>query len=295
MTDESSVEEGALKKEFSIIRKGYDPAEVQEYLADYDEALRELEDYVARLKHELSEAKTEVAKLRAAEQESVDKAMLAVFDAKERIMERARSKAQEIEEEARVAAGTDPAAAGSTEAADGGPGAVKIDDVQESGSDIDFSVSAQVEPPSLPEEETSSEEQSGPEADKILRQMVSEADVIKTQLEAGMSAAIEEMDRMQQEAEARAAALLEEARTEAIRLRSAGADSKLVGTTLEVTLQEEAGEEEKRSRYSRTSAKLPRLGTEDGPSVLASMNQLRTKLREAEEAERQERRESTAS
>ena len=46
VTEEAiAVEEGASQKEFSIVRKGYDPAEVQEHLAEYDVALRELEEY----------------------------------------------------------------------------------------------------------------------------------------------------------------------------------------------------------------------------------------------------------
>ena len=309
MTDEpTAIEEAPSQKEFSIVRKGYDPAEVQEHLAEYDVALRELEEYATRLKHELAEAKVEITRLEAAEQDSVDKAMLAVFDAKERIMERARLKAQEIEEEARVAAGLPPSddLVASLPPEDSDPaiddeerpaaGAVqfaqqsKKEDVAELVADID--VGSEL----LAELKAVDHDPEGPAADDILRQMVSEADTIKAQLEAGMSAALEEMERMQQEAETRAADLLDEARKEAIRLRSAGADSKLVGTTLEVTLSEgAAGEEEKRSRYSKTSAKLPRLGSDDGPSVLASMNQLRNKLREAEAAERQSQQESTAS
>ena len=320
VTEEAiAVEEGATQKEFSIVRKGYDPAEVQEHLAEYDVALRELEEYATRLKHELAEAKVEISRLQAAEQDSVDKAMLAVFDAKERIMERARLKAQEIEEEARVAAGLPPSddLDASLPLEDSEP-AIDEEELPAVGA-VHFSPESQKRPEPqrqpvsqqedlaelvagvdvgselLAELKAVDEDTDGPAADDILRQMVSEADTIKAQLEAGMSAALEEMERMQHEAETRAADLLDEARKEAIRLRSAGADSKLVGTTLEVTLAEGSGEEEKRSRYSKTSAKLPRLGSDDGPSVLASMNQLRNKLREAEAAERQAQPESTAS
>ena len=318
MTDESTaVEEGALKKEFSIVRKGYDPAEVEEYLAEYDVALRELEEYAARLKHELAEARNEIGRLQQAEQESIDKAMLAVFDAKERIMRRAYEKAQEIEEEARIAAGLPPSEdAGATNEEDsdlvvgvGSEGVLFTSEPAVAAATVtpDEAAAIKAELAAALEEdpattsvapksvaETPPETASEADADRILRQMLSEADTIKAQLEAGMSAAFEEMQRMQQDAEVRAAELLEEARREAIRLRSAGADSKLVGTTLEVTLPSSSDDDEKRSRYSKTSAKLPRLGTEDGESVLASMNQLRNKLREAE-AEQRRAEESTAS
>jgi DivIVA domain-containing protein len=318
VTDESTAtEEGALKKEFSIVRKGYDPAEVEEYLAEYDVALRELEEYAARLKHELAEARNEIGRLQLAEQESIDKAMLAVFDAKERIMRRAYEKAQEIEDEARIAAGLPPSdeagalddedldlAAGDnpqgvhfTSESAGDPATVTPDEAAAIKAELAAALledpaTTSVAPESVAEAQPDSVP--GSDADGILRQMLSEADIIKAQLEAGMSAAFEEMQRMQQDAEARAAELLEEARREAIRLRSAGADSKLVGTTLEVTLPSSPEKDEKRSRYSKTSAKLPRLGTEDGESVLASMNQLRNKLREAEAEERRAE-ESTAS
>ncbi len=291
VTDEPRAEEGALKEEFSIVRKGYDPAEVQKYLGECDVAFRELEEYVARLQHELSEANREVTRLQAAEEESVDRAMLAVFEAKERIMDKARLKAREIEDEARLSAGvTAPPDTPDGDASDADGVEFSVAVTSETGDES----SALAEDAQIPDNGNPAAPD-GPVADDILRQMVSEADVIKAQLEAGMSAALEEMERMQQEAEARASDLLDEARQEAIRLRSAGADSKLVGTTLEVTLGEEPGEDEKRSRYSRTSAKLPRLGTEDGPSVLASMNQLRSRLREADAEERGARQESTAS
>ena len=70
--------------------------------------MRDLEEYAGRLKQELAEARVQIKRLEETEQDAVDRAMLAVFDSKERILERARQKALEIENEARLAAGMPP-------------------------------------------------------------------------------------------------------------------------------------------------------------------------------------------
>lgn len=280
--DTRAAADGVPEKEFRITRKGYDPDEVDAHLAEIDVAFRDLEEYAARLKQELTEAKNAIKRLEAAEQESIDKAMLAVFDAKERVMDRARQKAREIENEARIAAGLAPL--GEAEIADYedeefdelvGIFDPDTQPVAPIAVDQTTTVAAPAAPPApVPPAPT------GPDPTEVLRQMLQEADAIRSQLESGLSSAFNEIERMQQNAEERAAAMLDEARREATLLRSAGKDGAEAASKIEVTLAEGNGEQ--RSRYSKNSAKLPRIGEEAGESVLASMNQLRNKLREAE-------------
>lgn len=294
VSDQASVtEEGVSKKEFSIARKGYDPAEVDEHLAEIDVAFREFEEYAARLKQELAEAKAAIARLEAAEQDSVDKAMLAVFDAKERIMERARQKAKEIENEARIAAGMTPVAdepvAGYDDDLDELVGILDRATLQlEDSEPIDSMQPARPVGAPQPAEPAAANVGDGPDPAAVLSQMLAEADTIRSQLENGLTSAFDEIERMQRNAEQRAAALLDEARREAAELRSAGkeADQTHDDAKIEVMLPADGPDDgqsgERPSRYSRNSAKLPRIGEDSGESVLASMNQLRNKLREAE-------------
>jgi hypothetical protein len=125
--------------------------------------------------------------------------------------------------------------------------------------------------------------------------MLREADAIRSQLESGMATAFDQIEKMQREAEDRATAMLDEARHETTRLRSAGRDSLSAqharDSEDQITVPSDDSDDDiprdLRSRYSKNSAKLPRIGNDTGVSVLASMNQLRNKLREAEEVARQ--------
>jgi cell division septum initiation protein DivIVA len=297
--DAPAAGEGILKKEFSIVRKGYAPDEVNDLLAEYDTAVRDLEEYAGRLKQELAEARVQIKRLQETEQDAVDRAMLAVFDSKERILERARQKALEIENEARLAAGMPPVSEDQLEtdptdddllfgvnpaaAPLAAPAPVANHPVAAPAADppvaapaADLPVAAPAAaPPGAPKDE--------PQPAEILRQMLEEADTIRNQLERGLSSAFEEIERMQRDAQTRAAELLDEARTEAERLRAAGeAGSSPIQVTLEA--EQDQSESELRSRFQRNPTKLPRIGDQAGVSVLASMNQLRNKLREAEEA-----------
>ena len=93
------------ERTFKQSRRGYDKTEVKSYLEDLEQAFRELEGHSRRLSQKVAELEQEVSQARATEKVSVDNAMMAVFDAKDRILERARRKATDIEEEARLEAG----------------------------------------------------------------------------------------------------------------------------------------------------------------------------------------------
>jgi hypothetical protein len=244
-------------QEFTIVRKGYDPEEVDKRLAEYEEAVRDLEIHAARLKHELKEARMRISRLEQSEQESVDRAMLAVFDAKERILGQALERARKIEEAARLSAGL--------------PTAPQPDN--------ESSAEALIAPTPLILEDAA-------DPQTVMQRMLEEAEAIRTRLDRGVAAAFEHMEQMQRAAEARAAELIAGVHREAEQLRGAAADEPSTAeTAVTVNLAGEDGvATERPSRYSRNRARLPRLGEEGETSVLASMNGLRIRMREAGEA-----------
>jgi len=273
VTGESvAADEAGAKKEFSPVRKGYDPAEVDEHLAEYDVAFRELEEYATRLQRELKEARLEIIRLQSSEQESIDKAMAAVFDSKDRIIDRAMAKALEIENQARATAGL-PAITEPTGAMVAPQSAGPVAPPQKQS------------PPLLEPAQTSDSAQ----PDDVLQRMLEEAETIRERLDDGLAAAFDQMEQMQQAAEVRAADLLDEARSEATRLRAAASGPRATHgdeTAIEVKLPgDEPGptSRSRQSRYTRNSAGLPRIGDDSGPSVLSVMNGLRTKLSESED------------
>ena len=276
MTEErrARAQTGA-ENEFVIIRKGYDPAEVDQCLAEYDDAFRELEEYAARLKHELSEARLEIGRLQAAEKESVDNAMLAVFAAKDRIIQEAHERARMIEEKARSSvSGPEPLAAV--------PEPPAIFDVPTpvaaAGPPLDGLLAELTE--AVGEEPVvAGEEPDVVDPNAVLQKMLQEAEEIRNRLDSGLAAAFDQMEQMQRDAEDRAESMLAAARLEAARLRSSADTDD--GPIIEVTLPDDLPP--RPSRYSRNSAQLPRIGSEDGASVLAKMNSLRARMREDDE------------
>jgi cell division septum initiation protein DivIVA len=271
------------KHEFTVIRKGYDPAEVDRLLAEYEEALRELEEYAARLNVELKDARREIARLEAAEQESVDRAMLAVFDAKERIMERAMERAREIEDAARTSAGL-----GEQMPADTVPVAPEplAEVIAEPLAAPLAAPLAEVIAEPLAEAISVAASDESTDPNSVLEKMLAEAEAIRNRLDSGLAAAFDHMEKLQRDAEVRAADLIADAQREATQLRAAAAArGPEVETAIAVNLSGEARPDPERpSRYSRHTARLPRLGEDGGPSVLATMNGLRMKLRESEDS-----------
>ena len=268
MTEEHRVpDEADATTEFSIVRKGFDPAEVQKHLAEYDDKFRDLEEYTSRLKRELKDARRQISVLKTAEQESIDNAMVAVFAAKDRIIEAATQRAREIEQQARSRAGLPPLDAvspdeggASHESVEPQDGAERVDAA--GGSELLDQLSAVVADVSA---ETV-------DPDSVLQKMLEEAEMIRDRLDTGLAAAFSQMEEMQRAAEERAEDLLVSARLEAERIRSASASAP--GIDIEVSLTEDPTG--RPSRYSRNSAGLPRIGDNGDDSVLAKMSSLRT-------------------
>lgn len=82
------------EREFTIVRKGYDPGEVKDYLVEIEATLSRFEDWALRTNAKLANAEEKNQAI-----DDVDRAMVAVFEARDRVLEQARLYAQEIETE----------------------------------------------------------------------------------------------------------------------------------------------------------------------------------------------------
>ncbi len=86
---------------FTVLRKGgLDPDQVEQYVVRLEKLAKEFAKFARELETRISHAQAETREARLAERKAVDDAMLAAFDAKERIILQAEERAWEIEEEA---------------------------------------------------------------------------------------------------------------------------------------------------------------------------------------------------
>ena len=88
------------ERSFRVVRKGFDPREVKTYLEDLEHAFQDIEGHARRTSQKVVELERDLKTARATEKVSLDNAMLAVFDVKDRLIDRAERRAQEIQEEA---------------------------------------------------------------------------------------------------------------------------------------------------------------------------------------------------
>ena len=88
------------EKTFSVARKGFDPREVKTYLEDLEHAFQDIEGHARRTSQKVVELERDLAAARATENASLDNAMMAVFDVKDRLLGRAERRAREIQDEA---------------------------------------------------------------------------------------------------------------------------------------------------------------------------------------------------
>jgi DivIVA protein len=83
------------ERTFEVVRRGYDPEAVKTYLADVEQYVAELEAWIQRLT-----ARVSIAEERAGEKAELEAAMIAIFEARERMLDDARTRAGQIEAEA---------------------------------------------------------------------------------------------------------------------------------------------------------------------------------------------------
>jgi cell division septum initiation protein DivIVA len=88
------------ERSFSVVRKGFDPREVKTYLEELELAFEDMEGHARRQSQKVVELERDLSEARATEKASLDNAMMAVFDVKDRMMDRAERRAREIQEEA---------------------------------------------------------------------------------------------------------------------------------------------------------------------------------------------------
>jgi len=86
---------------FKDARRGYNKKEVRAYLADLEAAFSEMEGHARESARRIGDLEHMVGEMKATEAKSMDNAMYAVFDAKDRILEKANRRAEKIENEAR--------------------------------------------------------------------------------------------------------------------------------------------------------------------------------------------------
>ncbi len=90
-------------REFSVVRKGYDTVEVKAYLEELESNFRELERWAEEIRARLASAEKRSSDAAA----EVDEAMIAIFAAKGRVLDRTRLIAGRIKDDAKAQARID--------------------------------------------------------------------------------------------------------------------------------------------------------------------------------------------
>jgi DivIVA domain-containing protein len=88
------------ERKFNTVRRGFDPKEVKAYLEELEHVFQDMEGHSRRASQRVVELERDLAAARATEKASLDNAMLAVFDVKDRMIDRASRRAKEIEDQA---------------------------------------------------------------------------------------------------------------------------------------------------------------------------------------------------
>lgn len=88
------------ERSFNVVRKGFDPREVKTYLEELEHAFQDMEGHARRTSQRVVELERDLAAARATERASLDNAMMAVFDVKDRMLDQASRRAKEIEDQA---------------------------------------------------------------------------------------------------------------------------------------------------------------------------------------------------
>jgi DivIVA domain-containing protein len=265
----SEVRPALDDREFSIARRGYDREEVRAFLAEIEANLRQLEDWAERTK-----ARLVLAEDKSAAIADVDRAMLAVFDAKERVLMRARLRGERIEADAKERARADAEVVAAGMIAEARDEAHRI---------VETTLSA-----TTPATEESVLAAARTEADRLLRDARAEADRL---IEDARAEAVWTLEPDELSAEPTSVTydrsvgsgsvsqLLVEMQGVQVELDGPHGEARQAGDDGESFILERGGSDAKRrSRYQRTSAGLPSIG--DGASaVFGSMHRLRKKFR----------------
>jgi DivIVA domain-containing protein len=280
-------------REFSIVRQGYDPDEVRAFLADIEVSLSQLEAWA-----ESANARLEITEEKSPVTADIDEAMVAIFEAKERVLKRAQLEADRIEAEATERARVDAEVVAAGIVAEARDEAQRMAEATERAR-VDAEVVA-----------TGIVAEARDEAQRIAEATL--ATLAPITEESILEATRTEADRLIQNARAEADRLVEDARAEAgapltseptgsstepaVSDRSIGSASvarllvEMEGIQVELegvadedwvpALDDAGSGVEKQSRYQRTSARLPSIG-DTASAVFGSMGRIRKRLRDS--------------
>jgi DivIVA domain-containing protein len=267
--DVSELRPALDDREFSIARKGYDREEVRAFLAEIEANLRQLEEWAERTKARLALAEDKSAAIG-----DVDQAMLAVFDAKERVLKRAQLQAGRIEAEATERARIDAEIVAAGVIAEARDEAHRI---------IETTLSA-----TTPATEESVLAAARAQAERLILDARGLADrlIEDARAEAGTPGTLEATGTSPEPSpvaydrsvgSGSVSRLLVE--MQGVAVDGPPGEARQAHDAEEFFILDRGGNEEvRRSRYQRTSAGLPSIG-DDASAVFASMRRLRKKFR----------------
>lgn len=239
-------------REFSIVRRGYDRGEVKAYLAEIEANLRVLEGWAQR-----TNARLAISEEKNRAIADVDEAMVAIYEAKERMLEQAEVDAEKIKAEA-----TDQARAEAEIVA-----TEIVAEAQEKGRRITETAAATAR-----SREQSVLAAAKTEADRLMRDTRAEADqpIDDARAQAAMLRIVEPPEPSTDEGPKSPDQLIGSANASRLIVDMEGLQVDLDGSADRETpaassesppvVGDEADEATKRSRYERTSAKLPSIG-----------------------------------
>jgi DivIVA domain-containing protein len=251
-------------REFSIVRRGYDPDEVKAFLADIEVNLSQLEAWA-----ESANARLEIAEEKSPASADIDEAMVAIFEAKERVLKRAQLEADRIEAEATERARVD------AEVVAAGIVAEARDEAQRIAEATLATLAPVTEESILEAARTEADrliQDARAEADRLIEDARAEAGALLTYEPTGSSTEPAVSDRS-----------IGSASVARLLVEMEGIQVELEGVADEdwaPALDDVGSGVEKQSRYQRTSARLPSIG-DNASAVFGSMDRIRKRLRDS--------------
>lgn len=273
MTDDGpKVGTAVDNREFSIVRKGYDRGEVKTYLAEIETNLRVFEGWAQR-----TNARLAISEEKNRTIADVDEAMVAIYEAKERMLAQAEVDAEKIKAEA-----TDQAQAEAEIVA-----TEIVAEAHEKARRIAETAAATAQ-----SREESLLAAAKTEADRLMRNTRDEADrpIDDARAQAAMLRIVEPPEPSTEEGprspdqsigSANVARLIGD--MEGLQVDhdgSAGTETLGASSESPPVVGDESDEAKKRSRYERTSAKLPSIG-KSANEVFGVIERLRKSIPDA--------------
>ena len=100
MNDSSQFSSSIDKATFSVARRGYAKTEVRAFLDEVEVAFTDLERHAHDASERIGDLERQVESMKAAESKTIDNALYSVFDAKDRILDKAHRRAEKVESQA---------------------------------------------------------------------------------------------------------------------------------------------------------------------------------------------------